>query len=109
MMTNSNDQRRTYCVLTVLVIVSLQINLIISLPIQMLRFSFVFLGEHYHNVIIVRNYWVYYSYQVLNLILIYSMDMVFTMQIYEWMAMINIILVQKDLSLGQMHFILANH
>ena len=93
MMTNSNDQRRTYCVLTVLVIVSLQINLIISLPIQMLRFSFVFLGEHYHNTIIVSNYWIYYAYQVLNLILIYSMDMVFTMQIYEWMAMINIILV----------------
>ena len=88
----------TYCVLTVMIIRTLLVNILISMLCLFIRLTFICLGLNYQNMVLKNEnlYWIYYTYQVLSMLLIYSTDIVYVSQIYEWMAMNNIIICQKD-------------
>ena len=97
----------TYCVLTVMIIRALQANILISILCLLIRFTFIILGVHYQDMILKNDhmYWIYYSYQVISILLIYSTDIVYVSQIYEWMALNNIIICQKGKLIEELYYI----
>jgi len=67
----------TYCTLTVVVIYMLQIALVASILFQALRLIFICTGVHFNTTILLDNYWLYYSYQVVFLFTAFSMEFVY--------------------------------
>jgi hypothetical protein len=53
----------TYCILTVLILKALQVNLAISIVVQLMRLAFIFLGGHFEEIVLLGSqYWMYYGY-----------------------------------------------
>jgi hypothetical protein len=97
----------TYCILTVMILKALQVNIIMSIICLILRLIFVLMGMHYQTIILmsIKFYWIYYFYQIVGILLIYTTDIVYVTQIYEWMAMNNIIVCQKGKLIQELYFI----
>lgn len=86
----------TYCVLAVYILRTLQAAQSIGLLVMWMRFVFILMGYHYTNLILFREYWLYYLYQLLAQVVPFSMEFMYISQICEWMAMLYILKYQKQ-------------
>lgn len=91
-----NKEHPTYCVITLYIIYCVELNLLLAILIQLFRFFFVCFGTNFVRVIIQENLWVFNVYMVLVPLSGYFMEFVFVMQIFEWSALIFLILSQKN-------------
>ena len=93
----------TYCILTVCLIRSLQLCLIISIVISLLRLFFLSMYGSYSETILMkeRGYVIYYIYMIITQLQFFTIDLVFFMQIIEWSLIIFIINEQKKLQESQ--------
>ena len=74
---------------------------------QLIRCIFIMCG-HKYNILLMNYYSIFYIYQILYIFVLYTIDLVYVIQIYEWMAMINILWFQKNKSLGVLYYQLRN-
>lgn len=81
---------------------SLQVALIFGMALIALRFVFIAMCSHFTDIAIYHSYWIYYSYQLLFLAVAATMEFVFVSQICEWIALLFILLSQKNLSINEM-------
>jgi hypothetical protein len=79
-------------VLAVLVVQCVQVNLVIGLLVQLLRFLYTLLGSDFVKFVLEDNYWLYFIYQLLFPITSYAMEFCFITQTFEWAAMYRVIL-----------------
>ena len=106
--TFKDNRHPSYCIYTLFVIYCVQINLLVAILVQTIRFSFVCLGTHFVKVIIENNYWMWYSYQIMFPLSAYFMEFIFMMQGCEWSILIFMICNQRNKLIEEILFDLHN-
>jgi hypothetical protein len=96
--------RPTYNVLTIFIVKALQVMLVLSIISTSFRCLFFFLSGSYLNVVLHNNYDLYFVYQLVMVLVPSSIEYVYTCQIFEWMAMLFVIVTQKDRRIEEILF-----
>lgn len=84
-------ERPTYNVLTVIILRFLQALLLFGVVIQGFRSIFYFCGNSFDTFILLDHFSIYYAYQVFMQFLPFMIEYVYLVQIFEWQAMIFVI------------------
>lgn len=97
-------EKPAYCVLSVLIIRVLHVTIVIGVVTQFFRFGFIVVTDSWNSKIVEHNYWSYYLYQVIMNVVPPCVEFVYLAQMFEWLAMIQLILSQKSSLIEEIMF-----
>mmetsp|Transcript_8534 Transcript_8534/g.13167 ORF Transcript_8534/g.13167 Transcript_8534/m.13167 type:complete len:118 (-) Transcript_8534:706-1059(-) len=65
---------------------------------NLFRATFVFCGKHFSEVILKENYWLYLGYEMTRELILDLTNVFMVLQVFEYFAMVFVILTQKNRS-----------
>lgn len=107
--TFKDNTQPSYCIITLFIIYCVQLNLIVAIGVQAMRFFFVCLGKSFVKLCIHdNNTAIWWTYQILFPLSAYITEFIFLMQGCEWSVLIFVICNQRNKLIEEILFDLHN-
>lgn len=108
-------EQTTYCQLTIWILNALIVFMFLTVAMTIARFSFISMQNEYRQLFFgndhgtggkLHSLWIFY-WNVYRLVF-EMIDLIFFLQLYEWVAVTNVILYQRNKKVEELHFMNQN-